>query len=97
MRDWKSFERYVAKIIGGKRIPVGVRIQGRSDPGDVLLPPFFVECKHQGRWQIKKWMRDTITKAKKQTRIPLLVVSSQEDIPPLVIFRLRDWKLITED
>lgn len=97
MDDWKDFERYVSNVLGGKRIPVGVRSQLSYDPGDLKHPIFFVECKSQVRWDIKRWMSQTIKKAREVGKFPLLIVSSKRGgCPPLVILRLRDWKEVMQ-
>lgn len=96
-RSWKDFERRVALVLGGKRVPCGARVQLSYDPGDVRHNIFFVECKAQRRWDIKQWMRTTIKKARVVGKFPMLVVSSKgEDCPPLVIIRLRDWKEVID-
>ena len=57
-KSWKAFERRVARIFGGKRVPLSGSIKdGRTGKGDVETDVFSIECKmrSQGLKSIFDW------------------------------------------
>jgi hypothetical protein len=45
MKDWKTCERRVAEVLGGKRVPVSGRVRGYCP--DVEHPTLSIECKNR--------------------------------------------------
>jgi len=91
VRAWKDFERYVAKQLGGKRIPVSTANSSLPFQGDVEHDRFYIECKNQQRWRTREWLLDTMNAAQKTKKIPILVMGSGCVLPPVVVIRLRDF------
>ena len=92
MKDWKSCERRVAKLLGGKRVPVSGR--SRGDCPDVEHPTLSIECK--SRKKLPAWMEDAMRQAEaaaKNGRLPVVVL--HQDRTPygegLVVLRLNDF------
>lgn len=91
-KRWKAFERRVAAILGGRRVPVTGR--SRGDAPDIAHPLYAVEVKH--------WTRqpETVLAAMRQakasvrdSRIPVVVIGSPGvDVRrSLVILELGDF------
>lgn len=92
---WKNFERRVATLLGGQRIPAS----GNGDiKGDVLHPHFLIECKYgkQVPSTLTGWMdeavrdRDTEKAFTGIEKPPLLVVQRPRG-DAYAIMRLDDF------
>ena len=59
MKDWKSCERKVAALLGGRRVPITGRQRG--DTPDIEHPTLSVECK--SRKKFPAWLEDAIKQA----------------------------------
>jgi hypothetical protein len=59
-RGWKAAERTLARLIGGRRVPVSGR--GRGDQPDIAHPWLSIECKH--RQTIPAWLTDALAQAR---------------------------------
>ena len=72
-KTWKSAERKIAELLGGKRVPVTGRQRG--DAPDIEHPFFSVEVKH---WQtLPNWLHEAMEQAEKSVRgnkIPIAVL-----------------------
>jgi hypothetical protein len=92
MKDWKTCERRIAEILGGKRIPVSGRTRG--DCPDVEHPTLSIECK--SRRKLPAWMEDAMNQPEasaNEGRLPVVVL--HQDRAPyaesLVMLRLEDF------
>ena len=92
MKDWKACERRVARLLGGRRVPVSGRTRG--DCPDVEHPTLSIECK--SRKKLPAWIEDAMKQAEasaKDGRLPVVVL--HQDRAPyaesLVMLRLEDF------
>ncbi len=92
MRDWKSCERRVAAILGGRRVPVSGRQRG--DAPDILHPRLSVEVK--SRSKLPAWIEEGMRQAEISStngRVPVCVL--HQDRRPyeeaVVLVRLKDF------
>lgn len=88
---WKSAERRVAGLIGGRRVPVSGRARG--DAPDVAHDRLSVECKSRKR--LPDWLHSAMAQAIAATRdaqAPVVVLhqAGQRYDSALVVVRLRD-------
>ena len=77
-KAWKSFERRVAKLIGGERIPVSGRQRGYA--ADIAHPWLGVECKY--RRKLPEWMTDAMRQAKascNKHQMPIVIIGEKGD------------------
>ncbi len=89
MKDWKACERRVAKILGGRRIPVSGRTRG--DCPDVEHPTLSIECK--SRKKPPAWIEDAMNQAEasaKDGQVPVAVLhqDGRRYMDCLVVLRL---------
>lgn len=70
---WKSLERRVAEVLGGKRNPLSGG-QGKHTRGDIIHPDLYVEVKLRKHWAVYDLFMDTRTKAAKEGKTPLAVI-----------------------
>ena len=92
-RNWKRFERDVAKAVGGVRVPVTGLDRAAAD---VDAGPFQIQVKLGRRMPgyLKKWL-DGITETAKRKGATGIVVWKQpgERVDDsVVILRLADWR-----
>lgn len=73
-RPWKRVEREVARILGGRRIPVPGRQGIGEDPGDVELPGWYVEVRARRRIDLAAWWAHTLEAGTEAGMVPLLVI-----------------------
>ena len=92
MKDWKACERRIAKLLGGRRVPVSGRTRGESP--DVEHQTLSVECKSRNK--LPTWIEDAMKQAEasaKDGRLPVAVL--HQDRAPyaesLVVLRLDDF------
>jgi len=72
-KSWKDAERQVAKKLNGKRNPLSGRMGGHTS-GDVIHPSLYVEVKQKKLFAVLAIMKDTEEKARKEKKIPVLVI-----------------------
>jgi len=72
-KAWKDAERQVAEKLNGKRNPLSGRMGGHTR-GDVIHDMLYVEVKQRRRFEVLTVMRDTEEKARKERRIPVVVL-----------------------
>ena len=73
MKDWKSCERKVAALLGGRRVPITGRQRG--DTPDVEHPSLSIECK--SRKKLPAWIEDAMKQAEASARdgqLPVVVL-----------------------
>jgi len=86
---WKSFERRVAKKLGGKRNPLSGMNSGK--PGDVRHSVFTVEWKLRASCIIYKWLDKVKEEAISENKIPLLVVKQKHQKGEYAILELDNF------
>ena len=96
-RGWKKFERRVAALLGGWRIPV----TGERDGADVATEMFVVQAKARGTSQpppgyLLEWLRSIRHAAAngRGQRVGIVVWQAARgapDLEALVVLRLDDW------
>jgi hypothetical protein len=94
-KAWKRFERRVAKVVGGERVPVSGRQRG-STP-DIEHNWLSIECKY--RKSVPEWVKDAMRQAvasQQSRQLPCVIIGEhgQRAEDALIVFRLgdaRDW------
>lgn len=96
MSTWKSAERRIAEILGGRRVPITGRQRG--DAPDIEHPTLALEVKHR-KTAVPGWMLNGMEQAEACNpghKLPTMVIHKQgmeyEDC--LVVVRLKDFKKI---
>jgi hypothetical protein len=87
---WKKFERKVAKKIGGVRTPLSGS-HSRHTSGDVIHDVFYVECKYRKNFAVVSLFDEVREKAKKEKKIPMLVLKQKNRHGELVVMDLNDF------
>jgi hypothetical protein len=93
VKDWKACERRIAKLLGGRRIPVTGRQRG--DTPDIEHATLSIEVK--SRKSLPAWLLDALNQAqaasKDDTKMPVVVLH-QDHAPyahSLVVLKLKDF------
>ena len=91
-KTWKNIESKIAKFFGTTRTP---RSGGNSKQtrSDTLHPELFIEVKYRETMSIGQLFRRTEELAKKENKIPVVVVQEKYD-KPLIVCKLEDIKTI---
>jgi hypothetical protein len=97
MKDWKTCERHVAELLGGKRVPVSGRARG--DAPDVAHERLSIEVK--SRKTLPAWLLDALAQARAATkdgRVPVAVLHQdrKQYRDALVVMRLADFVELLE-
>jgi hypothetical protein len=71
---WKAVERRIAKQLGGQRNPLSGIRSGHGTHGDLLHPTLYGEFKHTKRAAILSLLRATVKLAKRERKIPLVIM-----------------------
>lgn len=87
--SWKEGERRIAKRFGTTRTPLS-GINSRHTGSDTLSEFLFIEVKHRKRIPADKLWGETVEKAKKENKIPLLVFIKKNFPYPFILCRLDD-------
>ncbi len=92
MKDWKQAERRIAKLLGGRRIPITGRQRG--DVPDIEHDALSIEVK--SRKALPAWLLGSLNQAQaasKNGKVPVVVL--HQDRAPyaesLVVLRLEDF------
>jgi hypothetical protein len=91
-KRWKATERSVARILGGRRVPVSGR--GRGDAPDIAHPWLSLEVKD--RATLPAWLLDAMAQAEASAtpaQLPVAVLHRAGDRydRALVVLRLSDF------
>ena len=76
---WKAFERKIAKLLNTRRTPLSGLASGHHTSSDTLHKSLYVECKwvkgerDAGSAIFRLW-EDTVKKAKREGKIPMLAM-----------------------
>lgn len=93
---WKKIERKVAKKLGGTRNPLSGS-HGKHTSGDVIHPVFYIECKYRKNLAVATIFNEVKTNAKKEKKIPILILKEKGKTGELVVLTLDDFtKLVRE-
>ena len=87
---WKSAERRIASVLGGKRVPVS----GRGDGPDVAHDHLAVEVKHRAAFP--KWLHSALAQATASAhdgKLPIVVLhqAGSRYVDSFVVVKMRDW------
>ena len=90
-KNWKRFERRVAAIVDGERVPVSGRQRGYAP--DIEHNWLSIECKY--RKSLPEWIKDAMRQAEASARprqMPCVILGEkgQKADDALIIFRLSD-------
>ncbi len=93
MKDWKTAERRIAEILGGRRVPVTGRARG--DAPDVEHETLSIEV--NSRKSLPVWLEEAMSQAEesaKQPQLPIAVIHQDgaRYRDALVVMRLRDFE-----
>ena len=89
MSNWKNFERRVADIFGGKRIPVN----GRAEL-DIDHAVYGIECKYRKNlpeWLFGNAIKQALQGSRKRGIIPLVVIGKYNSPDIFVLTRVDDF------
>lgn len=97
---WKAVELRIARRLGGKRNPLSGIRSGHGTHGDLLHPTLYGEFKHTKRAAILTLLRATRKLAKREHKMPLIVMHEKGTenyaaVLPLDDF-VRVWNLLQE-
>jgi hypothetical protein len=90
--NWKGLERKTAKKLDGER----VICSGVRGEGDVITKKFYVECKMRKKFACWEWFRKAKEQAKKEGKIPLLVIKMRGKKGELAIVDFSDFCALVE-
>lgn len=88
---WKGLERKAAKKLGGTRNPLSGR-ESLHTSGDVIHKDLYVECKLRAQWSVLSLYREVKEEAKKEGKIPILVLKEKGKHGELVVLGMEDFK-----
>lgn len=95
--DWKRTERELAKMLGGKRIPVTGRQRGETP--DIDHPLYSIEVKHKKK--LPEWLHDAhdqaVQSSNKRKKLPVVVLheTGKAHKNDYVVLQMRDFLEIT--
>ncbi len=71
---WKAFERRVAEALGTRRTPLSGKMSGHNTSSDTLHPDVYAECKWVKKAAVFTLWEDTVQKAKREGKMPLMAM-----------------------
>ena len=96
-KAWKSFERRIAKRVGGRRVPV----TGERDGSDVDAGPFQYQCKLRRGVPsyLRDWLRGIVSAGERKDSIGVVIWKqpNARDDDAVVVLRLADWQALHGD
>ncbi len=97
-KNWKRQERKIARLFGTQRTP-GSGAYPQLTKSDSLSEKLFIECKY--RKELPKWIKgvveDTISKAAKEKKIPVIVFSEKGKRDDFIIIMRTDLIAISKE
>ena len=93
-RTWKAVERAIAKRLGGRRNPLSGIRSGHGTHGDLLHPTLYGEFKHTKRAAILTLLRETVKLAKRERKMPLIVMHEKGTQNYAAVLPLSDFETI---
>ena len=89
-------ERRIAKLFGGRRTPLsGFRSLHTSS--DIIHDKLYIECKRRKRISILDLFPEIVKKAKKENKIPILVIKSAKLKDDYFLIRKKDLIKIAKE
>ncbi len=99
-KTWKALERRLAAQLGGRRNPLSGIRSGHGTHGDLLHPTLYGEFKHTARAAILTLLRGTVKLAKREHKMPLVVVHEKGTQNYAAVLPFSDfltiWNLLRE-
>lgn len=90
-KTWKKVERRIAREFGTTRTPLS-GISSKHTQSDTLHDKLFIEIKYRQKIPFYKIYKETIEKAKKEGKIPLVIFVEKHSEKPIVMCSLKDIK-----
>ena len=94
---WKATERRIAKIIGdGAQRNSLSGMNAKITAGDIIHDKFYVEVKERVKIPFYKVFRDVQINAKKEHKIPIMVIHQKNSKDDILIMTLKDFKALND-
>ena len=93
---WKKSERRLAEVFGTKRTPLSGR-GSRHTSSDTLSENLYIEHKIRKKMSFKQLLQDTEAKAKKEGKVPLIVVRERGSSRWMAFLNLMDIPKVAEE
>ncbi len=94
---WKAREREAAAFFGTRRTPLSGGNSGHGTRSDTLHPDIFVEVKVRKRSAIYSLYLATKALAKKENKVPILVIAQKNHPGFLIVVHSNDFPDFTND
>jgi len=94
-KTWKATERRIAGMFNTYRTPLSGG-SSRQTQSDTLHSTMFIEIKHRKFIPFLKTFKETILKAEKEDKVPLVVFVERYSKTPIVMCDIRDLRKIAE-
>ncbi|MCK5293660.1 MAG: hypothetical protein KAJ49_03335 [Arcobacteraceae bacterium] len=94
-KTWKQIERRVAEFFGTIRTPLSSS-HSRHTQSDTLHKELFIEIKYRKKIPFLTTFKDTIKKAKEETKTPLVVFVEKGSQTPILMCNLKDIRKIAQ-
>lgn len=94
-KNWKKVERRIASYFNSQRTPLS-GFNSRHTESDTLNSELFIEIKTRKKIPFLKTFKETIEKAKKENKIPLVVFVEKNSRTPIVMCNINNLKEIGE-
>ena len=93
--NWKGFERKIAAFFGTRRTPLSGMNSGHNTSSDSLHDTLYIECKKRKSMAVVKLYDDTLKKARKEEKVPVVVVTETgRRGQPLIVCAMDDLQAI---
>lgn len=96
-KAWKQMERDIAKKFKTRRSGYEQSRKEGTTSSDTLHPTLYIECKRTRRVSLWSLWTDTERKAKREGKLPLLVLKHPDLTNSLLVCRLRDVKKVVKE
>lgn len=93
---WKQQERRVAKMFGAKRTPLSGS-RSLHTGSDIIHPRLYIEAKYRKRISILDMFPEVAEKAKKENKIPVMVIKSKKLKDDYFMVRARDLVKVAKE
>jgi hypothetical protein len=95
-KTWKSIEASISRFFGTTRTPLSGG-NGKMTRSDTLHPRLFIEVKQRKSHSTAKLFRSTKDLAKKESKIPVVVLHETGSHDYLIVCEVSDLKRIAEE
>lgn len=93
---WKVHERITARIFGGERNPLSGE-NSRHTSGDIIHKSIYAETKTRKKMPFARLYKDTVEKAKRENKIPVIVLFEKGSHNPMILCSIYDIKKIANE